>query len=469
MEEGGRGHLRKSPWPPPPKSTFMNNIDASYMKLALKLAAKGAGWVSPNPMVGAVLVQQGQVVGRGYHRRVGAPHAEVEALRRAGDAARGADLYVTLEPCNHHGRTPPCTRAILAAGVRRVIMATPDPNPRVAGQGAAFLSSHGVEVEAGALAEEARRLNEAWFKWTETVLPFVIAKAACSLDGKIATAGGESQWLTGEAARAFGHRLRHECDAILVGIDTVLADDPQLTTRLGRGRKMVGGEGQGLFRKWPLPPSPKPPLPTPYGYGGTGVPPVHWQGRSVKDMEQPSPAALSEKTRQNRRFSELTENRKPKTENSGKDPIRVVLDSRLRIPLTARLLHLDSPAPTWVACTEGAPKDKMKALKELGAEVLVLPAAPESGRVSLPALLKLLGRQQVQSLLVEGGAEVLGAFFEAKLVDKFYFFYAPLFLGGQEAPGVLGGRGIAHLKDAKQALNLTSRKIGPDLLITGYL
>jgi diaminohydroxyphosphoribosylaminopyrimidine deaminase/5-amino-6-(5-phosphoribosylamino)uracil reductase len=391
---------------PPPKSTFMNSIDASYIKLALRLAAKGAGWVSPNPMVGAVVVQEGQVVGKGYHRRHGLPHAEVEALRRAGDAARGADLYVTLEPCNHHGRTPPCTRAILAAGVRRVIMATPDPNPKVAGQGAAFLSSHGVEVQAGMLAAEARRLNEAWFKWVETGLPWVIAKAACSLDGKIATVTGESQWLTGEKARAFGHRLRHECDAILVGIDTVLADDPQLTTRLP-GRK--------------------------------------------------------------------TQNPKPKTQNPGKDPIRIVLDSNLRLPLSARLLHLDSPAPTWVACTEGAPKENMKALKDLGAEVVVLPTAgpdestPGAGRVALQPLLELLGKRQVQSLLVEGGAQVLGAFFEARLVDKFYFFYAPLFLGGKDAPGVLGGRDIARLQDAPRALSLTSRRIGPDLLITGYL
>jgi diaminohydroxyphosphoribosylaminopyrimidine deaminase/5-amino-6-(5-phosphoribosylamino)uracil reductase len=371
------------------------NINREHMKLALRLAARGEGWVSPNPMVGAVVVKDGAVVGKGYHRRVGAPHAEVEALRQAGDAARGADLYVTLEPCNHHGRTPPCTRAILAAGVGRVVCATPDPNPQVAGNGAAFLAAQGVTVEEGLLAGEARRLNEAWFKWTATGLPFVIAKAACSLDGKIATATGESQWLTGEPARAYGHRLRHASDAILVGIDTVLADDPQLTTRLPRGR--------------------------------------------------------------------------------GKDPIRIVLDSRLRIPLTAKLLHLDSSAPTWVACTVAAPKEKIRALKDLGAEVLVLPAAdtvestPGAGRIALPPLLQLLGRQQVQSVLVEGGAQVLGAFFEAKLVDKFYFFYAPIFLGGQEAPGVLGGPGIAHLKGAPRARDLMVRRIGHDLLISGYL
>jgi diaminohydroxyphosphoribosylaminopyrimidine deaminase/5-amino-6-(5-phosphoribosylamino)uracil reductase len=364
------------------------------MKLALKLAALGAGWVSPNPMVGAVVVKDGRVVGRGYHRRVGGPHAEVVALSRAGKAAKGADLYVTLEPCNHLGRTPPCTQAILAAGVRRVIMATGDPNPQVPGGGAAFLASRGVAVETGLLEAQAQRLNEAWLHWTATGLPWVMAKAACSLDGKIATATGESQWLTGEPARAFGHRLRHRVDAILVGLGTALADDPQLTTRLPGG------------------------------------------GRT-------------------------------------KDPIRVVLDSRLRLPLTARLLHLDSPAPTWVATTEAAPRAKIKTLEQLGAEVLVLPGeldeSGEPGRVALRPLLELLGRRQVQSLLVEGGAETLGTFFEQKLVHRFYFFYAPKFLGGREAPGVLGSRGVAHLMDAPQAQDLTCRRLGTDLLISGYL
>jgi diaminohydroxyphosphoribosylaminopyrimidine deaminase/5-amino-6-(5-phosphoribosylamino)uracil reductase len=440
-----------SPFPLFALSETMTEVAQSYMKLALRLAAKGAGWVSPNPMVGAVLVQDGRIVGRGYHRRLGAPHAEVEALRQAGAAARGADLYVTLEPCNHQGRTPPCTQAVLAAGVRRVLIATPDPNPRVAGGGAAFLQAHGVEVQTGLLAAEARRLNEAWFKWVATGLPFVVAKAACSLDGKIATVAGESQWLTGEAARAYGHRLRHACDAILVGIATVLADDPQLTVRLGGKRKNFGGEGQGSTTPAI---SPKPPLPTPYVSSGTGFQPVP-DGR--------------------RASSELTRNPEPGTQNPGKDPIRVVLDSRLRIPLTARLLHLNSPAPTWVACTKAAPKDKIKALKDLGAEVLVLPAtgpaesAAAPGRVALQPLLELLGRRQVQSLLVEGGAQVLGGFFAANLVDKFYFFYAPLFLGGSAAPGVLGGPGIPRLSDAPRARDLAIRRLGSDLMVSGYL
>jgi diaminohydroxyphosphoribosylaminopyrimidine deaminase / 5-amino-6-(5-phosphoribosylamino)uracil reductase len=361
--------------------------DTFFMKRALRLARRGEGWVSPNPMVGAVVVQDGRVVGQGYHRRVGLPHAEVEALRDAGEAARGADLYVTLEPCNHQGRTPPCTQAILAAGVRRVIIATPDPNRRVTGGGAAFLKAQGVEVSVGVLEAAARQLNEAWLHWTDTGRPWVLAKAACSLDGRIATATGESQWLTGEAARAYGHRLRHRYDAILVGIGTALADNPQLTVRLPRG---------------------------------------------------PS-----------------------------RDPIRLVLDSHLRLPLDSRLVRHDSQAPTWVATTSQAPAAAVQTLQGLGVEVLVLPA--EAGRVSLPALLQYLGERQVQSLLVEGGAETLGAFFDQRLVNQFSFFYAPKILGGVKAPGAVGGQGVTHLGAAHIARNLSIRRLGVDLLVSGYL
>ncbi len=376
----------------------MLTSDTYYMRLALRLAAKGTGWVSPNPMVGAVVVQEGQIVGRGYHRAYGRPHAEVEALKQAGAAARGADLYVTLEPCNHQGRTPPCTQAVLNAGIRRVVIATQDPNPRVNGGGAEFLQNQGLQVEIGLLAAEARRLNAAWFHWVETGFPFVIAKAACSLDGKIATVTGESQWLTGEKARSFGHQLRHQVDAILVGVGTVIADDPQLTMRL---RKRT------------------------------------------------------------------TENRKTKTENRFKDPIRIVLDSRLRLSLDARLLHLDSPAPTWVVCTPAAPRDQIKALKDLGADVLVMPA-DANGIVALHPLMEELGERRVQSLLVEGGAETLGSFFDQRLVDQFYFFYAPKILGGKTAPGILAGAGVKHLGNALQAKEMSVKKLGPDLLVSGY-
>jgi len=286
-------------------------------------------------------------------------------------------------------------------------MSARDPNPQVIGGGADFLASQGVKVEVGLLEAPARRLNEAWFKWVITGRPWVMAKAACSLDGKIATYTGESQWLTGGAARAFGHKLRHRADAILVGVGTVLADDPQLTTRLGR--EVVGA-----------------------GF-------------------KPAPTSQSH----------------PRKPSAGKDPIRVVLDSRLRLPVTARVLHLNSPAPTWIACTDAAPAEKVRALGNLGAEVLVLPA--EEGRVALKPLLKLLGRRQVQSVLVEGGAETLSSFFDQRLVDQFFFFYAPMFLGGKDAPGILAGAGAAHLKDALPARELTIRQLGRDLLISGYL
>ncbi|MDD3579587.1 MAG: bifunctional diaminohydroxyphosphoribosylaminopyrimidine deaminase/5-amino-6-(5-phosphoribosylamino)uracil reductase RibD [Desulfobacca sp.] len=363
------------------------DADRRYMAQALLLAAKGAGYTSPNPMVGAVVVKCDLIVGQGYHHQVGGAHAEVEALNDAGPRARGATLYVTLEPCHHQGRTPPCTAAIIAAGIKRVVMATRDPNPQVTGGGGEFLKSQGVTVETGLLEKEAHQLNEAFFKAVTTGLPWVIAKAACSLDGKIATYTGDSHWITGPKARALVHRFRHQVDAILVGIATVLTDDPQLTTRLPRRR--------------------------------------------------------------------------------GRDPIRVILDSNLRIPLTAQVLTIRSLAPTWVACTRAAAPDKIVAVQQTGAEVLVVPG--DGPQVNLPALLKLLGQRQVQSLLVEGGAEVHGAFFDQGLVDKFHFFYAPKFIGGRGAFSVLAGQGVASIADAWPAKNLTIRRIGPDLLISGYV
>ncbi|HAY22425.1 MAG TPA: bifunctional diaminohydroxyphosphoribosylaminopyrimidine deaminase/5-amino-6-(5-phosphoribosylamino)uracil reductase RibD [Desulfobacterales bacterium] len=365
----------------------LNSEDQRYMALALKLAARGVGCTSPNPMVGAVVVRDGYIVGRGYHRRYGGPHAEVEALRQAGSQADGATLYVTLEPCNHYGQTPPCTEAILAAGIRRVVIANSDPNPHVAGGGAAYLQSKGLLVQSGLLAKAGSRLNEAFFKAMTTGQPFVIAKAAASLDGKIATRTNDSQWITGAPARTWVHRLRHQVDAILVGVGTVMADDPQLTTRLPKGQ--------------------------------------------------------------------------------GKDPIRLVLDSRLRLPLNAKVLTQISAAPTWMVCTPSAPSEKITAIQELGAEVIITPAI--ENRVELRTLLKILGERRIQSLLVEGGAEVQGAFFDAGLVDKFHLFLAPKFIGGRQAPGILGGLGASRLAEAQLVHDLSIRRIGEDILISGYL
>lgn len=210
--------------------------DKYYMQMALELAAKARGRTSPNPMVGAILVKDSKVIGQGFHAKAGSAHAEVVALANAGEKARGATIYVTLEPCCHYGRTGPCTEALIKAGVKRVVVAMTDPNPLVAGKGLAILKNAGVDVKAGVLEEEAIQLNEVFLKYITTKKPFVVLKAATSLDGKIATAAGESKWITGELAREHGHRLRDSYDAILVGVDTVLADDPSLTARLPEGR-----------------------------------------------------------------------------------------------------------------------------------------------------------------------------------------------------------------------------------------
>lgn len=361
--------------------------DRRFMALSLKLAAKASGFTSPNPLVGAVVVKDGRIVGKGYHRRYGHAHAEVEALRQAGPLANGATLYVTLEPCNHHGQTPPCTETVLAAGIVRVVIANSDPNPRVAGGGAEFLRGQGLIVDCGLMAEAGRKLNEIFFKAITTGHPFVIAKAAASLDGKIATRTRDSHWITGPKARIWVHRLRHQVDAILVGVGTVVADDPRLTTRLPGGQ--------------------------------------------------------------------------------GRDPIRIIVDSRLRLPLTAQVLNQESTAPTWIACTSAAPPEKMAAIKSLGVEMILTPA--RDNRVDLSALLATLGKRRIHSLLVEGGAEVQGAFFEAGLVDKFHLFLAPKFIGGRQAPGILGGSGIADLQDAHRAHDLAIQRLGPDILISGYL
>jgi diaminohydroxyphosphoribosylaminopyrimidine deaminase/5-amino-6-(5-phosphoribosylamino)uracil reductase len=215
--------------------------DPDFMQMALDLAIGGEGYTSPNPMVGAVLVNEGRVIGSGLHERVGGPHAEVNAIDAAGGLAEGATLYVTLEPCNHTGRTPPCTAKILRAGIRRVVIAMLDPNPKVAGGGADFLKQRGVQVEIGVCREQAQKLNEAFIKYVSTGRPFVITKCAATMDGRIATRTGDSRWVTGQKARQFVHRLRHAVDAVLVGIHTVQKDDPSLTTRLpdGRGKDAV--------------------------------------------------------------------------------------------------------------------------------------------------------------------------------------------------------------------------------------
>jgi diaminohydroxyphosphoribosylaminopyrimidine deaminase/5-amino-6-(5-phosphoribosylamino)uracil reductase len=364
------------------KERLTQRNDERYMRVALKLAARAQGRTSPNPMVGAVIVRGERIVGSGYHRRAGEPHAEVEALRAAGVSAQGSTLYVTLEPCNHTGRTPPCCDAIIASGIAHVVVACRDPNPITSGRGIARLRRAGIRVTIGTLASEVLRLNAPFHKAMTTRLPFVIAKIGQSLDGKIATAHGESRWITSPAARALAHKWRSQVDALLVGINTVLRDNPLLTVR---------------------------------GY-------THRSNR----------------------------------------PIKVIVDSRLRISPSAQCLSRRSPTPSLIATTNRS-MSRRAALARAGAEVLVLPAREK--RVPLRRLLRALAARGIHSVLIEGGGEILAGALAERLVDRIVFFIAPVLIGGRNSPGAVAGEGITRLAQALRLDGMTSRHVGRDLCI----
>jgi len=354
------------------------------MRRALRLAKKGRGRTSPNPMVGAVLLRNGEVVGEGYHARAGGPHAEIVAIRNAGQKAKGATLYVNLEPCTHQGRTPPCAPAVIDAGVRKVVVGMKDPNPLIRGRGVAHLKKAGLDVKVGVLEKECHRLNEAFCKYIVTREPFIVLKTAATLDGKIATRDGASQWISGETSRHFVHRLRDQMDGVMVGIGTVLKDDPMLTARVRGGR----------------------------------------------------------------------------------DPYRIVFDSRLRIPENAKILTL-SPSRTIVLTTEMAPQDKIERLREKGVQILIFQS--KSGKVDLKSSLLKLGEMGMTSLLLEGGSQLSGSFLDQRLIDKILLFVSPKLIGDPEAPGVFGGLGVAQLPEAIPLRDLKVKKIGEDVLVEGYL
>jgi diaminohydroxyphosphoribosylaminopyrimidine deaminase/5-amino-6-(5-phosphoribosylamino)uracil reductase len=358
--------------------------DTRWMARALALAARGRGLTSPNPMVGALVVRDGAVIAERFHERAGGPHAEAAALEDAGARAREATLYVTLEPCNHVGRTPPCAEAIVRAGVRRVVAATRDPNPRVTGGGAAALAAASIEVEVGCLEREARELNQAFFTATALQRPHVTAKWAMTLDGKIAAHDRQSRWITGEPARREVHRLRSEADAIVTGIGTVLADDPALTVRL----------------------------------------------------EQPWP----------------------------REPYRVVVDGRARLPLEAAMLRVGTRARILVAVGEDAPAGRVAGLASSG--VTVLQCKSRDGRVDVADLCARLFALDVIAVLLEAGSELTGAFVQAGLIDRVAAFVAPKVLGGSDAPTPAGGPGLP-LGDALRLSDLTARPLGGDWLLEG--
>jgi diaminohydroxyphosphoribosylaminopyrimidine deaminase/5-amino-6-(5-phosphoribosylamino)uracil reductase len=358
--------------------------DIGWMARALALAARGRGLTSPNPMVGALVVRDGTLVAERFHERAGGPHAEAAVLAAAGERARGATLYVTLEPCNHVGRTPPCVETIVRAGVRRVVAATADPNPRVRGGGAAALAAAGVNVAMGCLEREARDLNHVFFTAVERQRPHVTLKWAMTLDGKIAAFDGKSRWITGEPARREAHRLRSRSDAILTGIGTVLADDPALTVRL----------------------------------------------------DQPWP----------------------------REPYRVVVDGRARLPLDANLLRTGSRTRVVVAVGEDAPAPRVAALESSG--VTVLQCKSREGRVDVADVCARLFALDMTAVLLEAGGQLTGAFVQAGLVDRVAVFIAPKLLGGADAPGPVGGSGLA-LTHALRLTDLTTRALGDDWLLEG--
>jgi diaminohydroxyphosphoribosylaminopyrimidine deaminase/5-amino-6-(5-phosphoribosylamino)uracil reductase len=355
-------------------------IDELFMRRALRLAVKGAGRVSPNPLVGAVIVRDGRIIGEGYHRRYGENHAEINAIANTTEEVAGATFYVNLEPCSHYGRTPPCVDALIACSPGRIVVGTSDPNPLVSGRGIAALRGSGIEVTVGVLDEECRALNEVFFKYIRTGLPFVTVKFAQTLDGRIATAAGHSRWISSLPSLRFAHRLRSVHDAILVGADTLRQDDPELTCRLVRG----------------------------------------------------------------------------------KNPLRIVIDSRLRSSPDARIFTDGKSNPAILAATHGAPKERRRRFEKMGIEVLQLGEDP-AGRVNLSELLAILGKRRVSSLLVEGGAAVITSFLKENLTDRIIVVLAPKIIGtGLNAVGDLG------VKLMDDALPLSYRRItckGDDLII----
>ncbi len=353
--------------------------DAAYMARALQLAQRGLYTTDPNPRVGCVIVRDGHLIGEGWHERAGAAHAEIHALNAAGEKARGATAYVSLEPCCHHGRTPPCTEALIQAGIARVVCAMSDPNPRVAGQGLAALTAAGLRVESGLMQAQAEALNPGFIRRMRRALPYVRAKLAASLDGRTALANGASQWITGEAARADVQALRARSSAILTGIGTVLADDPSLTVR-------------------------------------------------AFDI--------------------------------GRQPLRVVVDGRLRMPATANMLRLPGTTLVVTARDDAAASQR---LVEAGAEVLLLPA--ESGRVDLAALMRHLALRQVNELMVEAGPGLCGALLAAHLVDELVIYYAPHILGSS-AQGMFTLPGLTDMQQ-RLALQIQDvRAVGDDWRMT---
>ncbi|MBW2135938.1 MAG: bifunctional diaminohydroxyphosphoribosylaminopyrimidine deaminase/5-amino-6-(5-phosphoribosylamino)uracil reductase RibD [Deltaproteobacteria bacterium] len=357
------------------------------MREALRLARKGLGRTSPNPAVGAVIVRRDRVIAKGYHRRAGDKHAEVDAIDKVKGSLQPDDiLYVTLEPCHHYGRTPPCTEAIIRAGFRNVVVGMRDPNKSVTGGGCEFLARKGINVRTGVLESDCRKLNESYIKHATTGRPFVIAKSALTLDGFTATSTGHSRWITNERSRQFVHRMRDGTDCVMVGAGTVLKDDPRLTTRLKNQR--------------------------------------------------------------------------------GRDPLRVVVDTDLRTPRNAGVLDVSSPAKTVIAVGEQVSAERRRSFERKNVATICCPT--KGGHIDLNGLMEILGKQGITSIMVEGGATLMGALIREELVDKFYIFKAPILLGGGDGTPMARGTGAKRIDQCLKLREIGVRRFGDDVLITGY-
>ena len=354
------------------------------MKLAIKISKKGVGKVNPNPLVGAVIVKDNKIIGQGYHEYYGGNHAEVNAFENLSDNPEGATIYVTLEPCSHYGKTPPCVDKIIDNKISKVVIGTLDPNPLVQGKGVKKLKEAGIDVITGILEEECKELNEVFMKYIVTKKPFVVLKTAMTLDGKIATASGESKWITSDKSRKEVHKLRNELSAIMVGVNTVIKDNPKLTCRI---------EG-------------------------------------------------------------------------GKNPVRIIVDSKLRIPTTSEVV-VDNLAKTIVATTELADKEKILALEKLGVKVVITKS--KNNRVNLQSLMIELGKIGIDGILLEGGATLSFSALEENIVDKIQVYIAPKIIGGEKSKTSIGGQGIKKLSDAIELKDMTVKSISPDLLVGAYL
>ena len=365
----------------------MNELDIRFMKEALRLAKKGLGRTSPNPAVGAVIVRKGHIIASGCHKKAGGDHAEVEALSMLGGKAEASDtMYVNLEPCNHYGRTPPCTMAILKSGLKKVVIGMLDPNPGVRGGGAEFLLKKGIEIKSGVLESECRRLNEAFIKYIITGRPFVIAKSGLTMDGWSATSTGHSKWVTGDQSRNFVHRLRNSVDGVLVGVGTIIADNPSLTARIGNRR--------------------------------------------------------------------------------GRDPIRIIVDTHLRIPQDAKVLNLDSDSITLLATGKDVKPGLLKKIEREGVSIVRCPI--KDGKVDLNSLMIELGRRSMTSLMVEGGSSIMGSMIREMLIDKFYIFKAPRIFGGDDGFPMARGEGPVMMDKSLMIRDIRTRRFGDDILVTGY-